>query len=87
MAQTMQDLQDALTAQSGKIDGLAAQLVDFATDFNAAIAKLQSDIAAGGDATASVAAVAAMSTKIDAMAASLKTLDTSAEELSGKSTP
>lgn len=87
MAQTMQDLQDAIAALDGKIAEIETTLTDFAVDFAAAIAKLQADITAGVDTTASVSALAALATRADTLAASLKGLDSTAEGVSGVPTP
>lgn len=87
MAQTMQDLQDQITAQDAAITKLEVSLTDYATDIKAAIKKLQDDIAAGADTTASVAALASMTGRIDAMVASLAALDADAETVSGQPTP
>lgn len=87
MAQTMQDLQDAISAQEQKIGELETTLTDFSVDIKAAIAKLQADIAAGQDTSASVSALVALGDRTDAMIAALKTLDGEAEGISGNPTP
>ena len=60
MAQTLNDLKDALVALDTKIDEDLAQTAQLITAINALLAKLS----AGADVTAEVAAVSSMITKI-----------------------
>lgn len=87
MAQTLQDLQDAITAVDAKVDGISSQLTDLSADFDAAVAKLQADIAAGVDLTPAVTALAALQAKLQTVSTSLSDIDVKAETISGKPTP
>lgn len=87
MAATVQDLQDAITTIGTQIDGIATKLVDFASDFAAAIKKLQDAVASGANLDPAVASLAAMSPKLTALASTLSDLDTTAETVSGVPTP
>lgn len=87
---TKEELEAAITAVSDKITEVADTLTDFAGDFTAAIDELKAQIAAGTagpDLGPSVAALAALAEKATAVSASLKELDSTAEEISGKPTP
>lgn len=79
----MNELDDSVDAIQTGLGGLKDQITDFKGDFDAAIAKLQS----GTDNTAAIAKLKAMSGQLTAMSDSIKVLDTTAEGLSGTTTP
>lgn len=87
MGQTLADVQAAITAVDAKVDGVAGQVADLATDFDEAVKKLQEDIQAGADLTPAVEALGALSTKLDSAAEALSAIDVKAETISGKPTP
>lgn len=87
MAQNLQDVLDAVTAVDTKVDGIATQLVDLSSDFDAAIEKLQADIAAGADTAPAVAALATLGTKLTSVSDALSAIDVKAETISGTPTP
>lgn len=87
MAQTVTDLNAKIAAVDAKIDGVSTQLTDLAGDFDAAVKKLQDDIANGQDLTPSVTALSALSDKLDAASGALAAIDVKAETISGVPTP
>lgn len=87
MSSTIADLTAVITSLGGKIGTLETKITDFATDFHAAIAVLQAQIAAGGNLDAAVAALVTLDQSVGGIADSLTALDTEAETISGKPTP
>jgi len=87
MAGTMQELQDALTAQAAKIDELGSTLTDLIFDQRAAFDALKSAIAAGLDTAPALALISDSFTKLDAAVSAIKAADVDAETISGQPTP
>lgn len=87
MAQNQDDLNSAIGAVGEKVNLIGVQIADLSTDIDAAIAKLQADIAAGNDTTPAVSALAALSTQLGTASDALKAIDVKAETVSGNPTP
>lgn len=87
MSSTIADLTTVIVSLGGKIETAVTKLDDFGTDFHAALEELRSQIAAGGNLDAAVAALVAMDQRVDGLVAGLTTLDTEAETISGHPTP
>lgn len=87
MAQTLQDVLDGVTVVAGKVSEIATKVADLSTDIDEAVAKLQADIAAGGDMTPAVEALAALATQLGTASDALTAIDVKAEAISGKPTP
>ena len=87
MAQTLADVLASITVVDGKIDALATQLTDLSNDFDAAVAKLEADIAAGVDTTPAVTALGALADKLGTVSAAIAAIDLKAETVSGTPTP
>lgn len=85
---TKEELESSIETLSTGITGISDGLADLATDFDAAVKKLQDQIAAGQvDLGPSVAALVALSEKTTQIADAIKSLDAKAEEISGQPTP
>lgn len=80
-------IQAAVTELQTSIGEIADAQVDFAADFDAAVKKLQEQIGGNTSVAPILAGLADLVTKAKASAASIKELDTKAEEISGQSTP
>ena len=87
MGTQKEDLAAAVESIGQKIAGIGDLLVDYSTDIQAAIAKLQADISAGLDVTESITALTTLAGKVDEAATSIKALDVTAEGISGQPTP
>lgn len=87
MAQTIQDVLNAVTAVDAKVTEVAGKIEDLSGDFDAAVKTLQDAIAAGGDTTPAVEALAALATKLGDASDKLSAIDVKAETVSGKPTP
>lgn len=83
----MSELDDKVDAIVAGVQTTADKLTDFKTDFDAAIAKLQADIAAGGNTSAAIAKLTALSTQLGTINDALTALDATAEGISGTPTP
>lgn len=79
----MTELDDNIDTLVTGVGKLADQLADFKTDFDAAIAKLQS----GNDNAGAITKLKALSTQLGTMSDALTALDTTAEGISGTPTP
>ena len=86
MADQVQELQDALAAQSVKIDAVATGLTDLASDQKAAFDTLKAQIGNNPDLTPALNALAATFPRLDAIAAAIKTADDAAEGITGTHT-
>lgn len=83
MEAQMAELDDDVQAVVDGVGKLSDQLTDFKTDFDAAIAKLQS----GGDPSGAIAKLKDLSAKLGTMSDAMTALDTTAEGISGQPTP
>lgn len=87
MAQNQDDLKAAITAVAEKVGAVSDQIADLSTDIDAAVAKLQADIANGVDTTESVTALSDLATKLGAASDALAAVDSKMETISGQPTP
>lgn len=78
------ELDDLASTLSDQVDTLTKGLTDFKTDFDAAIAKLQTGQPVD---PATLQKLKDMGTKLTAISSGLKDLDTTAEGISGVATP
>lgn len=83
MEDKMAELDNDVQAVVDGVSKLSDQLTDFKTDFDAAIAKLQT----GGDNSEAISKLKDLSTKLGTMSDALTALDTTAEGISGAPTP
>lgn len=81
------ELENAVETLKAKIAEVGTTLTDFSGDFQAAIDKLQADIAAGGVKPETVADLVALADTVNQITTGLKSLDSTAEGISGKPTP